>query len=65
MMDRSMNYQPNSGGLGNIARSKIIENQLKESLEYKENLANIMDSPITLDSPHTLFSDGNFGSLGA
>lgn len=24
----------------------------------------IMDSPITLDSPHTLFSDGNFGSIG-
>lgn len=23
----------------------------------------IMDSPITLDSPHTLFSDGNFGSI--
>lgn len=21
-------------------------------------------SPITLDSPHTLFSDGNFGSIG-
>jgi hypothetical protein len=25
----------------------------------------IMDSPITLDSPHTLFSDGNFGSIGS
>lgn len=24
----------------------------------------ITDSPITLDSPHTLFSDGNFGSIG-
>jgi hypothetical protein len=23
----------------------------------------IMDSPITLDSPHTLFSDSNFGSI--
>jgi hypothetical protein len=35
MMDRSNHYQQNTGGLGNMARSKVIENQLKESLEYK------------------------------
>jgi hypothetical protein len=65
LMDRSMNFQQNAGGLGNVARSRIIENQLKESLEEKEALGMVMDSPITLDSPHTLFSDGNFGSIGA
>lgn len=45
---------------GNLKRT-MLENQLKESLESKE-LA--MDSPITLDSPHTLFGEGNFAKPG-
>lgn len=63
MMDRSMHQNQANGGLGNMIRSKIIENQLKESSDYRENIGammdRIMDSPITpiaSDSPHTLFS---------
>lgn len=55
-----------------MIRSKIIENQLKESADYRENIGammdRIMDSPITpiaSDSPHTLFSEGNFASIRA
>lgn len=33
LMDRSLHIQHNTGGLGNIARSKIIENQMKQSIE--------------------------------
>ena len=63
MMDRSMHHNQTTGGLGNMIRSKIIENQLKESADYRDNIGTmmdrIMDSPITpiaSDSPHTLFS---------
>lgn len=35
MMDRSMHQHQANGGLGNMVRSKIIENQLKESADYR------------------------------